>query len=287
MEGPNLSISGVTTYTAPVETDIEAYRAAGATGIGLWEFKFQDGKDGEVLNAMRSSGLRATLCVPKVPSVCPDRYFTEPTDPGERVKAMCAGIERLAPFDPVAILCVTGDPTGKDAAHMREVTVAGLKEVARFAAGLGLTLGIEPYRAEGGSLVVGVPETLALIDEVSEPNLAMIADTWHLWDQPGIKEDLRAHVDRFIGVQLADRREPNRGWCDRRFPGDGKTDIPSLLGALDAAGYSGWYDIEIFSDNGMFGNHFPDSIWDMSPDDAAREAVASFQKVWSERPLQS
>jgi sugar phosphate isomerase/epimerase len=283
MDRPPLSIASVTTYTATIETDIAAYRAAGAEGIGLWEYKLTDSRDDEVLQLLRDSGLRASLCCGTVPSVFADTYFTEPTDPAERVKAMCASTERLAKFDPVAVLCVTGDPRRRDAGEMRRITVEGLRTVARFAARLGVTLGVEPYRADAGSLVTTLPDTIKLVDDVGESNVAVIADTWHFWDLPGIEDDLRHYVDRLIGIQVNDYREPNRGWCDRRLPGDGKIDHRSILGALDAAGYSGWYDVEVFSDNGLFGNHFTDSIWDLDPHHVARESVATFSRLWNER----
>jgi len=280
---PPLSIASVTTYTAPIETDIAAYSEAGAEGIGLWEYKLPDGRDGEILELIRDSGLKATLCCGTVPSVFADTYFTEPSEPAERVTAMCASVERLAPFDPLAVLCVTGDPRGRDGVEMRRITVEGLRTVARFAAELGVSLGVEPYRADAGSLVTTLPDTVKLIDDIGEPNVGVIADTWHFWDLPGIEEDLRHYVDRLIGIQINDRREPNRGWCDRRLPGDGKIDHRSIMGALDDAGYTGWYDVEVFSDNGLFGNHFSDSIWDMDPYDVARRSVTDFDQLWRGR----
>ena len=30
---------------------------------------------------------------------------------------------------------------------------------------------------------------------------------------------------------------------------------------LIEAGYQGWYDFEVFSDDGRWGNDFPDSLW--------------------------
>jgi sugar phosphate isomerase/epimerase len=283
VDRPPLSIASVTTYTAPIQTDIAAYRAAGAEGIGLWEYKLPEGRDGEILQLLRQSGLRASLSCGTVPSVFADTYFTEPSQPSERVNAMCASVERLAPFEPVAVLCVTGDPRGRDTEEMRRVTVEGLRTVARFAAGFGVSLGVEPYRADAGSLVTTLPDTVKLIDDIGEPNVGVIADTWHFWDLPGIEDDLRQYVDRLIGIQINDYREPNRGWCDRRLPGDGKIDHRSILGALDTAGYAGWFDVEVFSDNGLFGNHFPDSIWDLDPYEVAHRSVTDFDQLWRGR----
>lgn len=44
---PRVSISCPTTYTASIFEDIKNYSEAGATGIGLWEYKFTTGQPGE------------------------------------------------------------------------------------------------------------------------------------------------------------------------------------------------------------------------------------------------
>ena len=44
--------------------------------------------------------------------------------------------------------------------------------------------------------------------------------------------------------------------------------------ALDAAGWDGLYDIEIFSDNGTFGAAYADSLWDLPPEELLPRARA-------------
>ena len=81
----------------------------------------------------------------------------------------------------------------------------------------------------------------------------------------------------------ADWRHPTRKWADRVLPGEGVADLPGLLGALDAAGWAGYYDVEIFSDNGTFGNAWPDSLWDVPAEGLARRAREAFEAVWEAR----
>jgi sugar phosphate isomerase/epimerase len=84
-------------------------------------------------------------------------------------------------------------------------------------------------------------------------------------------------------VHVADRREPTRSHFDRLLPGDGVLDLASAFRALEAGGYDGWYDVEIFSDNGAFGNAFDDSLWDVDAFELARRARESVERVWAER----
>jgi sugar phosphate isomerase/epimerase len=59
--------------------------------------------------------------------------------------------------------------------------------------------------------------------------------------------------------------------------------VPAILGALERAGWDGFYDLEIFSDNGTFGAAYPDSLWDVEPDELVRRGRESFIQCWDER----
>ena len=116
------------------------------------------------------------------------------------------------------------------------------------------------------------------------PSIGIQFDVWHLWNTETLYEDIAQELERFVGVHVCDAREPTRGWADRAWPGDGRADVPRILGALDAAGWNGLYDIEIFSDDGTFGSSYPDSIWALPPAEALERARASFERCWSDMP---
>lgn len=44
-----------------------------------------------------------------------------------------------------------------------------------------------------------------------------------------------------------------------------------------AGGYDGWFDVEVMSDNGVFGDAFPDSLWDLPLEELSRRAVESLR----------
>jgi len=278
-----ISISECTTYEASFDEDVAAYRAARADGIGIWEFKLPDGRDAESIATLKDAGLAASVCVPMVPSVYPDAYFAEPREPAARVDALCAAVRRFAAFDPAAILVVTGDPSDRDRAEMRRVTVDGLRTVADTAADLGQTLGLEAYRATSGSLISTIPGMIDLADEIDRPNVRLVVDTWHVWDDDGVFRDLERYADRMVAVQVSDWRDPSRSWADRLLPGDGVIDWENLFAALGRGGFGGWYDIEIFSDNGRFGNAWPDSIWSREASEVAAAAMTKFGSLLAGR----
>ena len=126
-------------------------------------------------------------------------------------------------------------------------------------------------------------EAANLLDEAGHPALGIQFDTWHLWNTPNVLAEIAEHVNRFVGVHVADWREPTRSWADRVLPGEGVAGLPAMLGALDAAGWDGYYDVEVFSDNGAFGNAWPDSLWDVPAEELARDARDALARVWETR----
>jgi sugar phosphate isomerase/epimerase len=278
---PPFSISEASTYPATFEEDLAAYKAGGADGIGIWEFKLPKGQDARSIDALRASGLGATICVPEAPCIVPDPLFPEPRDPVERRKALCASIRRFATFTPIGVMVVPGAP-GCNPAQTRRVVVEGVKAAANVAGEVGVTLGFEQIRKDASSLVSTLPETLDILEDIGAPNIKIIFDTWHFWDLPGVVDDLSKYADRFICIQVNDRRKP-RSWGDRLLPGDGDLDLPGFFGALDRGGFRGWYDLEIFSDNGLWGNDYPDSLYKLKPAEVASRAVAGFRKEWDKR----
>src|SRR4051794_27133452 len=238
---PRFSISQISTFAASFDEDLVAYTAVGLDGIGIWELKLPaDGDDGAALAAFDRSGLEGASAVPLVPSILPLPRLGGPTDPAERVDALCASIHRLAPFRPGGIVCLTGSGIGLDPDAARATVVDGLRTLAREADLAGVPIAFEPHQRDGGedwSIVGSVPEAVELIEQAGDhPSLRLQFDIWHLWNTPTLFDDIRREVSRFAGVHVSDVHAPTRSWADRLLPGDGLVDVPGVLAALEEAG---------------------------------------------------
>jgi sugar phosphate isomerase/epimerase len=259
---------------------VRTYATAGADAIGVWELKLPDRGDAEALELLAGSGLGSAAAIPVIPSILPLPLMDGPNEPQARIEAICASVHRLAPFRPSGIVCLTG--SGED----RDTVVQGLRVIGDEARRAGVRIGLEPVNrigAEDWTMISSLAEAVELLDDADHPALGIQFDTWHLWNTPNVVEQIAEHVNRLVGVHVADWREPTRSWADRVLPGDGKADLPVLLGALEAAGWDGYYDVEIFSDNGSFGNAWPDSLWDEPAEELALAAKEAFTRVWEAR----
>jgi sugar phosphate isomerase/epimerase len=258
-----LSISQITTVTQSFAEDLEAYRAAGADGIGIWETKLT----GDSLQRFRASGLAAAAVVPAVPSILPLPLMEGPAEPAERVEAIRAAVRRLAPFDPECVLFLTGP--GDD----REALLEGIRAIADEGRAHGVAVALEPIQREFAHLwtvVSSLDEAAALVDEAGA-EVGLMYDSWHLWREP--LEQIRRHRDCIRGVHLADWREPTRNTNDRVLPGDGVVDFAPILEALR---WDGLYDLEIFSDPEL-----PDSLWREEPRELALRGIEALRRTLS------
>jgi sugar phosphate isomerase/epimerase len=257
------SISQITTVAQSFAEDLDAYRAAGADGIGIWEMKLAD----DSLERFRASGLSAAAAVPAVPSILPVPLMEGPEDPGERVEAIRAGIRRLAPFEPECVLFLTGP--GDD----RAAIVDGIRAIADEGRAQGVPVALEPIQREFAhfwTTVSSLDEAAGLVDEAGA-EVGLMFDTWNVWREP--LEHIERHRDRIRGVHLADWRDPTRNTNDRVLPGDGVVEFGPILEALR---WDGLYDLEIFSDPEL-----PGSLWHGDARELAVRGIESLRRTVS------
>ncbi len=213
------------------------------------------------------------------PSIHPLPLLAGPERASERIDALLPSLHRLASFTPAAMLCFTGPGD-------RTTAVAGLREVAREAERIGMRIALEPFQREGiesWSIVNTLGEAAELIEEIGSPAVGIQFDVWHLWNTPDLFEEIDRTAGMIAGVHVSDWREPTRGWADRVLSGDGVAGVPAILGALERAGWDGFYDIEIFSDNGTFGASYADSLWDVDGAELVARGRHQLIECWQER----
>lgn len=264
-----LALSEISTVNAPFAEDVGAYAAAGFDGIGIWEFKLpQD--DAANLALLDDAGLAVANCIPLVPSILPLRLpgMEGPSDPRERVDALCTSMRRLAEYEPESVLVITGPLAD---ATSGQLVIDGLRKVAVAAHDAGVPLGLEPihsWQNDTVSFVNSIADALALLEEAGLDDIGIMVDTYNLWEEE--PHALTAIADRVTGLHVADMPvEPGR--TDRVLPGEGGPRSVELVRALTSAGWNGFLDVEIFST--------PERFWSLPADEAARTAYAAARNL--------
>jgi len=277
-----LSVSEVTTLHASFDSDLATYTAAGLGGIGVWESKLAGRDRREIAEAVTAAGLRVTNLVPNGNSVFANALDPEPADPGQRTDALCARLPALALLHPETVVVVTGNVPGRDSAELRRRCVTELRRVADTAGELGLTVALEPMHPCAGddfSFVTSLDAAADLVADIGNPAVGILFDMWHAGQGPDAVDELKAVLDLVAAVHVADVVAPARGWADRKFPGEGTLPIEQFVGVLEAGGFKGSYDVEIFSDDGTFGRRLPDSAWELPEHECVERATALMRRL--------
>jgi sugar phosphate isomerase/epimerase len=278
----------VNCYSTPHNTvfeDIEQIARTGGAGIGLWEAKLPEGRDKEVREAMAAHGLQATYCVPAVHTILPVP-FNAPgtvTDPAERTKLAAESVHRLAAFDPAAI--VIGPGTSGDASRPVGPVSAvadGLAVIADAGADAGVDIAFELLAERRGSPLHDLPTIAAFVDEVGRDNVGIMFDIFHSWCEPDLHAHLRELGHRINSVHVNDIRVEERCGFDRELPGQGRGVAAGIIATLMEVGYDGWWELEVFSDDGTFGTDLPDSYWRWPHEVLLERSRAAFDRVYAE-----
>jgi len=284
---PKLSLSQLGFPHTTLQDDIDIAKDLGLDGIGLIGAKTDEADRDATQKQLQAENLQAAVCAPKLFSILPQpnvARFPGPQDVADRVEEIASGIKRLAVFKPDVICCVTGPAGDRTEGTARKIVVESLRELGRTAAQIGARIGLEPMRADvrtDWTIISSLKETYNLLDEVGDDRVGVLFDIWHMWDSSDVQRDLAGAIERVVGVQISDYRIPNRGPRDRLIAGDGVADVAGFLKIFRESGYDGWYDMEVFSDDGRFGYAYPDSLWKLPPHEYAQRQVDGFYRCWN------
>jgi sugar phosphate isomerase/epimerase len=149
-----------------------------------------------------------------------------------------------------------GSATSNDIAAARREVADAIATLLDHANAAGVDLAIEPLHpmyAADRACVNTLAQANALCDELSpdgKDGLGIAVDVYHVWWDPGLKEGIEraGAADRLFAYHICDWLVPTTDLLnDRGMMGDGVIDLPMIRGWMEAAGYRGMHEVEIFS----------------------------------------
>ncbi|MET7764989.1 sugar phosphate isomerase/epimerase family protein [Streptomyces sp. NPDC005393] len=224
---------------------------AGLTGVGLWRAPVQEYGVEAAARLIRDTGLTVT-------SLCRGGFFTA-LDPDERSAALAdnrKAIDEAATLGTDTLVLVSGGlpPGSRDLFAARERIADGLAELAPYAFERGVRLAIEPLHpmyASDRCVVSTLAQALDLAGRFPADQVGVVVDTYHLWWDDAVAAQIaRAGAGgRIAAFQLADwiTPLPEGVLLGRGQLGDGSVDFRWFRERVDATGYAGPIEVEIFN----------------------------------------
>ncbi|SEQ43930.1 sugar phosphate isomerase/epimerase family protein [Microlunatus flavus] len=252
MTGPRLdrlSLNQRTTASWTLPQAVQGCVDAGLPAIGVWREQLAEVGLEEGCRLVREAGLR-------VSSLCRGGFFTA-TDPAD-VRAAEArnreALEEAAALGAATLVLVPGGlPAGdRDLEGARHRVATAVERLVPYAHELGVTLGIEPmnpvYAADRG-VVSTLASALDLAERFDAADVGVVVDTFHLWWEPGVAEQLLRAGPRIVSYQVCDWITPLPAdtLLARGMMGDGHVDFAAFSRAVGRAGYTGDVEVEIFN----------------------------------------
>ena len=154
---------------------------------------------------------------------------------------------------------LSGKAQYTDISRARSEVRDGISASLEYARTVGMPLAIEPLhpmQAAERACVNTLEHALDLCDELDPPAesvgsaaLGVAVDAYHVWWDPKLAQQIaRAGARRLLAWHVCDWLTPTRDLLnDRGMMGDGVIELPKIRGWMEAAGYAGFSEVEIFS----------------------------------------
>ena len=150
---------------------------------------------------------------------------------------------------------LAGQAAHKNIGIARDQVFEGIEKLLAYAKSCNLPLAIEPLHpmyAADRACINTLEQALDVCDQLDSAQtgaLGVALDVYHVWWDPKLKQQIeRAGKNRLLAFHVCDWLTPTRDLLnDRGMMGDGVIDIPKIRGWVEAQGFSGFSEVEIFS----------------------------------------
>ena len=229
---------------------IDHFARAGVPGVSVWRDVIEPIGVAAAAKMVRDSGL-------SVPALVRGGFFPGATE-AERQAAINENmicIDEAAAIGAGMVVLVVGAVPGMPLAEARKHVAEGIAAVVDHAEAAGVNLAIEPLHpmyAGDKSCINRMAEAREACQAVGHNRVGIAVDVYHVWWDP----DLEAEIGRSgeLGLlhafHVCDWRVPTRDLLtDRGLMGEGVIDIPTIRGWMEDAGFDGFNEVEVFSED--------------------------------------
>ena len=242
-----LAINSATVKSWNLQQLVDGCARLGIGGIAPWRDIVQAVGADKAGRMIRDAGLTVTC-------YCRAGLFPAADDAGRRAALddNRRAVDEAAAIGARSIVLIAGGlPKGsKDLAGAHQQVHDGLAALLPYARERGVPLAIEPLHpmyAADRACVNTLAHANDLCDRLGE-GTGVVVDVYHVWWDPGLAAQIKRAGKRILTYHVCDWLVPTRDLLlDRGMPGDGAIDLKGIRAMVEAAGYDGLIDVEIFS----------------------------------------
>ena len=234
---------------------IEGCARHGIRGIAPWRDKLAEMGLKNAAKAIKANGLTVT-------GLCRGGFFTSPNFLEDNMRA----VEEAHELKAQCLVLVVGGllPGSKDLGLSRDRILDGISAILPAARKAGVPLAIEPLhpmQAAERACINTLEQALDVCDALGE-GIGVAVDVYHVWWDPKLEQQIKRAGKRILAYHICDWLVPTRDLLnDRGMMGDGIIELEKIRNWIEAAGYSGFHEVEIFSELDW---------WKRDPDDVLR-----------------
>jgi sugar phosphate isomerase/epimerase len=266
-----LSLNQATVKNLTLEQAVGLCLRHDIPAIGLWRDRVAELGLARAAAAVRTAGLH-------VSSLCRGGFFTH-ADPQARAAARAdnrAAVAEAAELGADVLVLVCGGlvPGSRDLGLARRMVADAVADLVPVAERMGVRLGVEalhPMFCAERCVLSRLGDALDLAQPFPAEVVGVVVDTYHVWWDSQLAGQIADARGRIACFQLADWIEPLPAdpLLGRGHVGDGCIDLAQITAQVLAAGYGGYAEVEIFSQQ----------VWDAPPDDTAATVRRRFREL--------
>jgi sugar phosphate isomerase/epimerase len=215
----------------------------------------------------------------RVTGYCRGGMFPAETAEGRQknIEDNFRAIDEAAALNADCLVLVVGGLPGssKDIVGARRMVTDGIAAMLPHARAAGVPLAIEPLHpmyAADRACVNTIDQALDICVELGD-GVGVAVDVYHVWWDPNLASAIARAGDmgRIFAHHICDWLVPTADMLlDRGMMGDGVIDLKGIRAMIEAAGYNGPQEVEIFS---------RDNWWKKPGDEVVRTCVERFTSV--------
>lgn len=243
-----LCLHTITTKPWNIGLAAENYAAHGVKGITVWRDALNNRHIGRTGIMLRNHGL-------EIVSLCRGGFFPN-INPEKRKQAIADNLKAIDEAQELGtkmIVLVCGADPAQSLEDSRKQIADGISEILPVASAAGIKLAIEPLHpmyADTRSAINTLKQANDLVQKLQSPWLGVAVDVYHVWWDPDLENEIRrcGENNALFAFHICDWKSPATDFLnDRGLMGEGCIPIKKIRSWVEAAGFDGFNEVEIFS----------------------------------------